>query len=130
MMRLPALEATKYGEHFWMRKLRALSIRQPFAELVMRGSKKFEYRSRSTRIRGRVYVYASSKPRPRPDWARISLGREGVPLGAIIGTVEIVGCKQMRTGGFAWALRAPKRLPRPAAPKLHPQPVWFFPFGK
>jgi len=27
-------------------------------------------------------------------------------------------------------LKFPKRLRRPIAPKAHPQPVWFFPFGK
>jgi hypothetical protein len=47
----------------------ALSIRQPWAELFMRGKKKpynhpeygdvnIEYRSRATNIRGRLYIYA------------------------------------------------------------------------
>ena len=40
-------------------KLRAISIRQPFAELVLRGDKIIEYRSKVTHVRGRVYVYAS-----------------------------------------------------------------------
>ena len=39
--------------------MRALSIRQPHAEAIMRGVKMIEYRSRATRIRGRVYIYAS-----------------------------------------------------------------------
>jgi hypothetical protein len=39
-------------------KRRALSIRQPFAELIMRGKKDIEYRSRQTHIRERVFVYA------------------------------------------------------------------------
>ena len=38
---------------------RALSIRQPHAEAIMRGVKKTEFRSRATKIRGRVYIYAS-----------------------------------------------------------------------
>src|SRR5438105_777163 len=38
----------------------ALSIRQPYAELILRGIKTVEYRSRSTRIIGeRFYIYAS-----------------------------------------------------------------------
>ena len=41
------------------RPMRALSIRQPHAEAIMRGVKKIEYRSGPTRIRGRVYVYTS-----------------------------------------------------------------------
>ncbi|HEX3357004.1 MAG TPA: ASCH domain-containing protein, partial [Tepidisphaeraceae bacterium] len=40
--------------------MRALSIRQPFAELILRGIKTVEYRSRSTRIIGeRFWLYAS-----------------------------------------------------------------------
>lgn len=46
----------------------ALSIQQPFAELIMAGMKKFEYRSISTNIRERVYVYASRKA-----WSREAL---------------------------------------------------------
>ena len=40
--------------------MRALSIRQPYAELILRGLKTIEYRSRPTRIIGqRFYLYAS-----------------------------------------------------------------------
>src|SRR5437773_5295202 len=42
---------------------RALSIRQPFAELILRGIKTIEYRSRPTRIIGeRFHIYAGKKP--------------------------------------------------------------------
>ena len=38
----------------------ALSIRQPYAELILRGVKTIEYRSRPTRKIGeRFYIYAS-----------------------------------------------------------------------
>jgi hypothetical protein len=39
--------------------MRALSIRQPYAELILRGIKTVELRSRSTSIVGeRFYIYA------------------------------------------------------------------------
>lgn len=42
---------------------RALSIRQPYAELILRGIKTVEYRSRPTRIVGeRFLIYASKTP--------------------------------------------------------------------
>ena len=42
--------------------MRALSIRQPYAELILRGLKPIEFRSRPTRIIGeRFYIYASKK---------------------------------------------------------------------
>ncbi len=37
---------------------RALSIRQPHAEAIMRGIKETEYRSVPTKIRGRILIYA------------------------------------------------------------------------
>lgn len=40
--------------------MRALSIRQPYAELILRGIKTIEYRSRATTIIGeRFWIYAS-----------------------------------------------------------------------
>ena len=40
--------------------MRALSIRQPYAELILRGVKTVEYRSRPTRVIGeRFHIYAS-----------------------------------------------------------------------
>lgn len=113
-----------------MRRIRAISIKQPFAELIMRGKKRLEYRSLPTRVRGRVYVYASLKPHRNAEWQEMMLRPEGVPRGLIIGTVEIVGCQRLRAGKYAWELSAPRRLRKPLAPKAHPQPVWFYPFGR
>src|SRR5688572_18569388 len=42
--------------------MRALSIRQPFAELILRGIKTAEYRTRATSIIGeRFYIYAAKQ---------------------------------------------------------------------
>jgi len=42
--------------------MRALSIRQPYAELILRGSKPIEFRSRPTRImRERFHIYARNQ---------------------------------------------------------------------
>ena len=46
-------------------EMRALSIRQPYAELILRGIKTAELRSRSTSIVGeRFYIYACKKKLP------------------------------------------------------------------
>lgn len=37
----------------------ALSVRQPYAEYIMRRTKRVEYRTIRTNIRGRIYIYAS-----------------------------------------------------------------------
>ena len=52
--------------------MRALSIRQPYAELILRGIKTIEYRSRPTRIIGeRFYIYAARTPGPSEAWAEL-----------------------------------------------------------
>ena len=45
----------------WREAGKTLSIRQPYVELILRGKKRQEYRSRPTHIRGRVYLYAGIK---------------------------------------------------------------------
>jgi len=107
--------------------MRALSIRQPFAEQIMRGIKRFEYRSMPTNIRERVYVYASLTPGPDAEYRRLRVDSDQLPTGVLIGTVEITNCSGKR-GDFKWHLERPRRLSRPKRPSRHPQPVWFNPF--
>jgi hypothetical protein len=100
-------------------KMRALSVRQPYAGQIMNGIKRVEYRSRPTNIRGRIYIYASETP--------ASPKGEDLPRGVVIGTVEIFKC----TGepeDYRWHLRNPKPLSKPRKPIGRPQPVWFNPF--
>ena len=108
--------------------MRALSIRQPYAELILRGIKRIEYRSRPSKIIGeRFYIYAARK------WAGVNgHGVEGVregeaPTGVIVGTAVISECRR-ENGHYEWHLTDVKRLEKPRRPKRMPQPVWFRPF--
>ena len=97
----------------------AFSVHQPYAEQILRGTKKYEYRTIPTRIRGRVYVYATLK-------SPVSLCR--LPRGRILGTVEVIACEwSSNLRCYRWKLAAPRRI-RPRIPKNHPQSVWFYPF--
>lgn len=112
-------------------KLRALSIRQPWAELIMRGEKTVEYRSKPTKVRGRVYIYASlGKPDVSDSQVRSEVGTswKELPKGVLIGTVEVTDCNY-EGGDYGWHLSNPQRLDAPIEPKEQPQPVWFNPFG-
>jgi len=109
--------------------MRALSIRQPYVERIMRGEKTIEYRSQPTKVRGRVYIYASLKPAQEQEFATLSAKPGDFPTGVIVGTVEIVDCTN-RDGAYEWHLARPKRLARPLKPRNKPQPVWFYPFEK
>ena len=104
----------------------ALSVRQPFAEQIMRGTKKIEYRSKKTNIRGRVYVYASKKPR-KDAYEKMKVEPGTFPVGVLIGTIEIIDCKE-KSDEYHWILAKPTRLKKVIKPKSHPQPIWFKPF--
>lgn len=109
---------------------RAISIQQPFVEEILRGIKKFEYRSRTTQIRGRVYLYASLKTRDDGNWKRIGKGPDEVPRGLIVGSVDIVDCVYFpEKSCFGYKLKNPKRYTKHLKPKNQPQPCFFFPFG-
>src|SRR4051812_36912977 len=95
--------------------MRALSIRQPFAELILRGIKTAELRSRPTNILGeRFYIYAcKAKSKPPAIWSQdlqvatppawmielagqvrmiepeLLRGGTVLPLGVIVGTAVI-----------------------------------------
>lgn len=112
--------------------MRALSIRQPWAEQIMRGEKVTEFRSMPTNIRGTVYIYASLGRYPKYVQQEIveevGFEIEELPRGLIIGTVDIVGCEELDAGHFGWELKNPKRLKKLLKPTQQPNPAWFYPF--
>ncbi len=79
--------------------MRALSIRQPWAWLVVNGYKDIENRTWSTNFRGRIYVHAGQRmvvddyPEQRQYITQAGIV---IPVllarGAIIGEVTITGC--------------------------------------
>jgi len=105
----------------------ALSVRQPYAEQILRGTKIIEYRSTPTEIRGRVYIYASSTPGHLSLFQKMEAEPGDFPLRFVVGTVEIVDCKATEKG-YEWVLARPIRLGKPLKPDNAPQPIWFIPF--
>gem|GEM_PF-3775002 len=84
--------------------MRALSIRQPYAEEILRGIKTVEYRSRKTGIIGqRFYIYAASKIPEQADTAKRfkKLGQEvgGLPTGGLVGTAKFAKCVPCKSRG-------------------------------
>ena len=110
-----------------MKRMSALSLRQPNAEQVLRGKKQIEYRNMPTSKRERVYIYASNTPFDQEAWDEINLEPGDLPTGVLVGTVEIVGCRKTKTE-YEWDLAKPQRLKRPIKPTNHPQPASFYPF--
>ena len=79
--------------------MRALSIRQPWAWLVVNGFKDNENRTWSTPFRGRIYVHAGQRmvsddypeQRKHIHQAGIVIPSD-LPRGAIVGEITIVDC--------------------------------------
>jgi hypothetical protein len=105
---------------------RAISIRQPYVELILRGEKREEYRSRPTNIRGRVYLYAAMKPGERKYWIRAGKEPGELPTKRIVGSVEIVDCRPSKHG-YAYIMARPQRLRTHLHPQNQPQPCFWRP---
>lgn len=110
------------------RPLRAISIRQPYVELILRGIKKKEYRSRATTIRGPVYIYAAKRPAEDGHaWRTVRRRASELPSGVIVGKVEIVDCRLDKRNGYAYVLQNPRRLPSFLRARNQPMPCWWHP---
>ena len=87
--------------------MKALSIKQPWASLIVHGIKDIENRTWKTNFRGRIYVHASAKPDPLKFNALTKTQRfdaetspnsfdplyfDDLPVSSIIGEVDIVDC--------------------------------------
>jgi hypothetical protein len=104
----------------------ALSIRQPYVEQIMRGTRRIEYRSMLTHIRGRVLIYASMKPDAEEQFKKLRMRPGERPTGVIVGSVEIVKCTG-QPGEYRWHLANPRRFRTRVPPQNQPQPAWFKP---
>ena len=119
--------------------MKALSIRQPWAWLIMRGFKDIENRTWRTHYRGRVFIHASQTmtqlyykdcitfvSRFNPRLARLVPSHESLKLfcGGIVGEVKITDCVTASespwfVGDFGFVLFGAKPLPfRPLTGEL------------
>lgn len=108
--------------------MKALSIRQPWAWMILHAGKDIENRTWPTQVRGRVLVHASkgmtraeydearlfAMVRAKVDLQALRFPRfEEVQRGGTLGTVEIVGCVENSPslwfqGPFGFVLRDPR----------------------
>ena len=91
--------------------IRVLSIRQPWASLLMLGYKTSEIRAMNTNIRGSIAIHASKSKLSQKDvdwlWAHGFCSRyyvyskyhvlNSLPKGAILGTISLTGCTKIES---------------------------------
>jgi uncharacterized protein (UPF0264 family) len=98
----------------------ALSLKQPWAALLVHGLKTVEVRSWATRRRGRILIHAAGIPDKRPEaWARVppALRDTAEQRRGIVGAAELVGVRRYGT---------PQEFNADGALHLN-EPSWFRP---
>jgi len=128
----------------------ALGIRQPWAELILRGVKTIEVRTVDTRLRGPIYLYTSktlaSQAVALRAIERHHLETTSLPCGLLVGTVDLVSTGPVgpehaeeaclpaeflsERAYIGWRLARPRRLPEPLPVRFLPYGVWFYPFRR
>lgn len=73
--------------------MKALSLRHPYAELIVQGLKTIELRSWNTKHRGKFYVHASKFKPSFGDCATFGFIPKNLEYGALIGEVELIDVK-------------------------------------
>lgn len=114
-------------------KIKALSFRQPWAELVLAGKKTLDLRTWNTNYRGKLAIYASQTIEPE-RCSEFGIDAKTLTTGAVIGVVDLLGVVELdentymersaeHLGGrnyhspmFGWELANPRMLtlPQPA----------------
>ena len=114
--------------------MKALSIRQPYAWLIVNGLKPLENRSWYTDLRGTILIHAPKQPALTKNeykklrqavyedfgiWMPANL--ESLPYGGIVGKVDLVDCVDHVTddadliwhepGSYAFVFANPQKLP-------------------
>lgn len=113
--------------------MKAITIKQPWASLIVSGLKDIENRSWKTNFRGRVLIHAA-KTTVKEGWSALNKiqikevsphkdklygDKEDLPKGAIIGSVEVVDCVKnhpslwAEKGVWNWVLANPVMFPEP-----------------
>ena len=118
------------------REIRALTIGQPWAELILRHRKPFEIRSWTTKYRGLILIHAGLKWNAA-DAEALGITKEEVTRGAFVGVAKLKAVRRFtradakllreKRGGlggwgpgeYAWVLAAVHRIkPIPAKGQL------------
>lgn len=75
--------------------MKVLTIRQPWATLIMQGDKRFEFRSWQTKYRGELLIHAGKGIDKEAVNRLEKYLPKDLPLGKILGKVTLVDCIRM-----------------------------------
>lgn len=75
--------------------MKVLTIKQPWATLIMQGDKRFEFRSWQTKYRGDLLIHAGKGIDKEAMKRLAKYLPDEIPLGKILGKVTLVNCIKM-----------------------------------
>ena len=75
--------------------MKVLTIKQPWATLIMQGDKRFEFRSWQTKYRGNLLIHAGKGIDKEAMKRLAKYLPDEIPLGKILGKVTLVDCVKM-----------------------------------
>ena len=75
--------------------MKVLTIKQPWATLIMQGDKRFEFRSWQTKYRGELLIHAGKGIDKEAVKRLAKYLPENLPSGKILGKVKLVDCIKM-----------------------------------
>jgi len=113
--------------------MKTLSIKQPWAELIIQGKKKIEIRKWNTKFRGEFLIHSSGNI-DLEAMNKFGFAQNELPRGAIIGKVTLKDIKKYKNkeefkseydkhlagiewGDFGFILENPKRFEKPIKAK-------------
>lgn len=99
--------------------MKALTIHQPWAELIVSGKKTVENRTWFTSHRGPLLIHAGKSRASLRLYGAADL--KALEFGVAVGVVDVVGCVPLKEapaaefteGPWCWVLRHARRLSRP-----------------
>ncbi|MDP2672477.1 MAG: ASCH domain-containing protein, partial [Nanoarchaeota archaeon] len=71
--------------------MKALSLKQPYTELILQGKKKIELRNWNTKFRGEFHIHSSLNGDKK---AMAKFNFKNLPLGYIVGKATLVDVKK------------------------------------
>jgi hypothetical protein len=94
------------GSTWWQRAKYdwpVLSIKQPWAQLIIEGAKDVEIRSWTTTYRGRIWIHTGQKV---DDYATARFARSGLFTGGLVGHAHLYGVRPFCASSWeAWRYR-------------------------
>ena len=89
--------------------MKALSVKQPWANMIASGEKTIEVRTRATKYRGPLLIVSSLKPKIEPAGCALAIV-DLIDCRPLTKADEKFACCEFRPGLFAWVLRDVRKI--------------------